>query len=166
MERNKAKIAAAERKMLAALTEHFTSSAILTVNGAPYKAKELQSIFKAHIDAATAADALKAKWQTAVATAQAKAAVVAGLLPALRAHVISEYGGASQTAADFGFTPKQRSTTVEAQAAGVAKRAATRLARGTKGKKQREKVVGVVAPAAEATVEAPKVAPAQAVTAS
>src|ERR1700721_3173897 len=103
MRKNKAKEAAQENSLLAALAEHFSGSAVLTLNGTSYKAK----------------------WQTAVAAANAKAAAVAGLLPALRAHLISAYGGSSQTVADFGFTPKKKSTTVEAQALGVARRPAT-----------------------------------------
>ncbi|MGO8993448.1 MAG: hypothetical protein ACLQVI_08965 [Polyangiaceae bacterium] len=157
MNRNKAQDAALENKLTAAIAEHFTGSAVLTLNGVSYKAKDLQKTLQAHVDASSAADALEAKWRTAVATANAKAATVAGLLPALRAHLISEYGGSSQTVADFGFTPKKRTTTVDAQALGVARRAATRQARGTKGKKQKAAIVGVVQPAAStAPAEAPK----------
>jgi hypothetical protein len=156
MRKNKAKEAAQENSLLAALAEHFTGSAVLTLNGTSYKAKDLQKTLQAHLDAISAADALKAKWQTAVAAANAKAAAVAGLLPALRAHLISQFGGSSQTVADFGFTPKKRSTTVEAQSLGVARRAATRQARGTMGKKQKEKIVGVVPPATAPAAEAPK----------
>jgi hypothetical protein len=156
MRKNKAKEAAQENSLLAALAEHFSGSAVLTLNGTSYKAKDLQKVLQAHLDAISAADALKAKWQTAVAAANAKAAAVAGLLPALRAHLISAYGGSSQTVADFGFTPKKKSTTVEAQALGVARRQATRKARGTMGKKQKEKIVGVVAPATAPAADAPK----------
>jgi hypothetical protein len=161
-QRTKAEQAAQENSLLAAIAEHFTGSAVLTLNGTSYKAKDLQKVLQAHLDAISAADALKAKWQTAVAAANAKAAAVAGILPALRAHLISAYGGSSQTVADFGFTPKKKATTVEAQALGVARRQATRKARGTMGKKQKEKIVGVVTPAAPAA-DAPKPA---AVTAS
>ena len=156
MRKNKAKEAAQENSLLAALAEHFSGSAVLTLNGTSYKAKDLQKVLQAHLDAISAADALKAKWQTAVAAANAKAAAVAGLLPALRAHLISAYGGSSQTVADFGFTPKKRSTTVEAQALGVARRQATRKARGTMGKKAKLKIVGVIPPAPPST---PAVAP-------
>ena len=97
MRKNKAREAAQENSLLAALAEHFSGSAVLTLNGTSYKAKDLQKVLQAHLDAISAADALKAKWQTAVATADAKAAKVAGLLPALRAHLISEFGGSSQT---------------------------------------------------------------------
>ena len=156
---SKASLAAKERKLIAALAKHFTGAAILTLNGVSYKAKDVQSVLQAHLDATSAADALRAEWQTAVSTAVAKAAAVAGMLPALRAHLISAYGGSSATVADFGFTPKKKATTVAAPATGVAKRQATRKARGTMGKKQKEKIVGVVQPAPIPSAAAPKVEP-------
>jgi hypothetical protein len=61
--------------------------------------------------------------------------------------------------ADVGFSPKERSTTVAAQALGVARRAATRKARGTKGKRQKEGSVGAIEPATNGVAaEAPKAA--------
>jgi len=143
---NKAQALDRDRKFVAALAEHFTGSTVLTLAGVETKVKDMQRMLQDHIDAQDAADAIRAKWQTATATARAKEALVAGLLPALRTHLLSEYGGASQIVADFSFTPKPRTTTVEAQAAGVAKRLATRKARGTLGKKQKAKITGVVAP--------------------
>ena len=165
MRKNKAVTAAQEQKLLAALAEHFTGSAVLTLNGVAYKAKDLQKQIQAHLDAMSAADALRAKWQTAVVSANAADATVMGILPALRTHLISQFGDTSQTVRDFGFTPKTRSTTVAAQAEGIAKREATRAARGTKGKKQKEAIVGSVAPATASEAPAPKAAPASAPTA-
>ena len=146
MIRNKAEALDRDRKFVAALAEHFTGSAVLTLGGVSYKVKDMQRMLQDHVDAQDAADALRAKWQTATSVARVKAAKVVGLLPALRAHLLSAYGGSSQIVADFSFTPKPRTTTVAAQAAGVAKRLATRKARGTMGKKQKAKITGVVAP--------------------
>lgn len=164
MRKNKAVTAATERKLLAALAEHFTGSAVLTLNGVAYKAKDLQKQIQAHLDTTSAADAIKAKWQTAVASADDAGATVTGILPALRTHLISQFGGASQTVRDFGFTPKKRATTVAAKASGNAKRKATRVARGTMGSKQREAIVGTVVPATTPEAQPPKPAPASAPT--
>ena len=152
MKKNKSSTAAEERQLLSALGTHFNGSSVLMLNGVAYKAKDLQKKIQAHVDAASAADALKSKWQTAVAAAQIEGATVAGILPVLRAYLISQFGGASQTVRDFGFTPKTRTTTVKAKADGIAKRAATRAAQGEAG--QPEAIVGTVVPAT--APEAPK----------
>ena len=154
MRKHKISTAAEERQLLSALGSHFNGSAVLMLNGVAYKAKDLQKKIQAHVDAASAADALKSKWQTAVAAAQTEGATVAGILPVLRAYLISQFGGASQTVRDFGFTPKTRTTTVKAKADGIAKREATRAARGATGKSQPEAIVGTVVPAT--APEAPK----------
>ncbi len=125
---NKAKKAAKERQILAALSEHFKVSDVLTLNGVAMTVQALTSVLQAHLDAESAAEAVKAKWQTAVATANEKGAAVTGVLPALRAALVSAYGGKSQIVADFGFTPKTRKTTIAAQATGIERRKQTRAA--------------------------------------
>jgi hypothetical protein len=159
MKQNKAQSLSRDRSLIAAIGEHFTSSTVLTLDGQSYKAKELQQLLQDHGDAVAAADAVKAKWQTAVAAARAKAATVAGVMPALRRHVISTYGANSQVMADFGFTMKQGKATVEVKAAALAKSAATREARGTKGKRQKAKIKGVVAPETVAPAATASTAP-------
>jgi hypothetical protein len=152
---NKARDGQRDRKITAAIAEHLTGSAILTLDGQPYKAKELQQMLQDRMDAVTAADALKAKWQVAIADADEKTKQVAGILPALRRHLLSTYGAKSQILADFGFTVKPAKVTVEAKAEGVQKSRATRKARGTKGSKQKAKIKGVVTPEVIAPAAAP-----------
>ena len=56
----------------------------------------------------------------------------------------AEFGVVSKEAIDFGFPPpKKPEITVEAKALAVARRKATREARGTMGKRQKERVLGV-----------------------
>jgi hypothetical protein len=149
--RNKAKANTRNQQLMTALSNHFKSSDLITLDGTPYKARELQQLLQDHVDAQKAADAITSKWHTAVTAARAQGAKVDGVLPNLRTFLINAYGASSQIVADFGFTPKARATTIEAQATGVLKRAATRKARGTMGKKQKSKITGVVTPATTTT---------------
>jgi hypothetical protein len=159
MKQNKAQSLSRDRTVIAAIAEHFTSSAVLTLDGQSYKAKELQQLLQDQMDTVAAAEAVKAKWRTAVAAARAKTATVAGVMPALRRHVISTYGANSQVMADFGFTQKLGQATAEVKAAAVVKRAATRAARGTMGKKQKAKITGIVPPATIASAATASTAP-------
>ena len=66
---------------------------------------------------------------------------------ALRAWVANEFGIVSKEAIDFGFPPPRKpELTVEAKALAVARRKATREARGTMGKRQKEEIRGTAAP--------------------
>lgn len=65
---------------------------------------------------------------------------------ALRAWAANEFGVESKEAIDFGFPPpKEPELTVEAKALAVARRKATREARGTMGKREKEGVRGTLA---------------------
>lgn len=84
-------------------------------------------------------------------------------MSAVVAFVRFNFGGDPQALADFGLPPRRTPTppTAETKAAAVAKREATREARGTKGPKAKQKIHGtvtaqlVVTPAAPATPESP-----------
>ncbi len=125
---SKADAQSRNQKLIAALSEHFKRSDVFTLDGTSYTAKELQQMLQDHTDALNAADAAKAKWHPAVAVARSKGVAIAGILPALRTYLINAYGGSSPIVADFAFTPKARTTSIEAQAAGLAKRRAKRAA--------------------------------------
>ena len=147
---SKAKALARDKQVLAALAAHFNSTATLSVAGTPYKVKELQQMLNDRMDVVAAADAVKAKWQTAVQAAKEKNAEVSTALVGLRAHILGQYGAKSQVAVDFGFSTNRKQATVETKAAAIVKQQATRAARGTGGKKQKAKITGDVPPANEA----------------
>jgi hypothetical protein len=159
MNQSKVKSVARDRLLIAAIGEHFTRSTVITLDGQSYKAKELLTMLQDHVDAVSAADVVKTKWQTAVGVATAKGSSVAGILPALRRHVLGTYGADSQAMKDFGFTAKVGKATAEVVAAAVQKRAATRKARGTMGKRQKAKIKGDVTPAIAAPAATASAAP-------
>jgi hypothetical protein len=117
---------------------------------------------QASIDAADATNATEAVFHKAVATERA---ANARLTPSgLKTFVMAQYKTSPDTLAEFGLTPPTRRVPDAATVAGaVEKRAATRTARHTMRKRQKESVKGTVpeptpsVPVASAPVAAPPV---------
>ena len=95
---------------------------------------------------------LRADVDAAKASTKAKLAAEAASMPSLRTfmsalmtYVKAAYVGSPDVLADFGISLKSRAPlTVEAKAAAVAKRAATRAARHTMGTQQKKAIKGAV----------------------
>ena len=87
------------------------------------------------------------------AVASQKAAIAQGRLlrSGLKRFLQAKYGPTSPKLQEFGFAPARTpKTPLKAKAEGKAKAAATRLARGTKGKKQKLAIKGTSTPSATA----------------
>jgi hypothetical protein len=157
------------RKLVGAIRKHLTES--VTLEGVKYTPARLAKMFQNGIDIADAADAASKAWHAAVATERARTRELSGVQASLRDHVSATFGAASTEFADFGFTPKAvRTVDAKTKADAVVKRAATRVARHTMGKRARLKVTGATAsaaasaaplatPAAPAAPEDPTTAP-------
>jgi hypothetical protein len=158
----------ANRKIVGAIKEHLSGS--VTLGGVKYAPARLAKMFRDGIDVADATDKAAKSWHLAVATEKDNTQALAGVQTALRSYVSATFGETSTEFAAFGFKPKAvADVSVETKATAVAKRAATRAARGTMGKSEKEKIKGaVVAPAAPAVpaVTTSAAAPAASVTAS
>jgi hypothetical protein len=117
----------------------------------------LEDFIQARIDAASAILAAKAAWEKAVADYEAAAIDTDLVVRDLQGFVVGAFGDDSPVLADFGFTPRKLPLwTEEKKAAAVKKRAATRVARGTRGPKAKLAITGAPpATAATATPEAP-----------
>ena len=146
MRTGRASSQARDTQVIAGLAAHFKSATSFTFGGVDYTAKKVQQILQSRIDAASATIAARAKWLTAAAAENEKTTEAESILLGLKSHLVTTYGAKSQVVADFGFTPKTKKTTAKTTAAAVDKRAATRVARGTVGKKEKLKITGVVAP--------------------
>ena len=151
MKTSKAISQARDTQVIAGIAAHFTGATMFQFDGVAYKAKEIQQILQGRIDAASVTSAARAKWLTAAAAEQEKTTEVESILLGLKSHLVTTYGAKSQIVADFGFIPKKKKTTAETTATAVEKRAATRVARGTVGKKEKLKIKGVIAPETSAT---------------
>ena len=103
----------------------------------------LEDYFQARIDAASAIVTARAAWLKAIADYEALYDDANVVRQDLKQLVRGAFGRDSPQLADFGFAPRKSVTWTEAKkAAAVAKRAATRAARGTRGPKARLAIKG------------------------
>jgi hypothetical protein len=106
------------------------------------------------IDAVNAIATTREAWVKALADAMAAKASIAPIMLALRAYIQGVYGAGSTVCTEFGFTSrKQGKPTAATVAVLVLKNLATRKARMTMGKRQKQKVTGVV-PSSDGTATA------------
>ena len=132
----------------------------LALGGQSFTPASLIAFFQSRIDAANQVVAAKAQWidlGKKYTTLDLTADLVAR---GLKQYVMNAYGAASPLLADFGFTPPKRTPlTVEQKTLAIARRAATRKARNTLGKKQKEAIKGTVPPTVPVTPVAPSPTP-------
>ncbi len=108
---------------------------------------DLEARIQARIDAATKILAAKAAWEAAITEYEAIDAQTSVIVRDLFHTVIGAFGAESPKLAEFGFVAPRRAVwTPEMTTAAAAKRAATRLARGTRGPKAKLAIKGVVEP--------------------
>jgi hypothetical protein len=133
-------------KLAAGTQKHLSKVGSLTVEGVSYTPAQIESQLNAF-------STLRADVEAAKATVKAKLALERAQAPAMRAFIVAfvrilegMFGNQPDVLADFGLSPKKARTplTVEQKAAAKAKRAATREARGTKGKREKQTIKGDV----------------------
>ncbi|HEY8042589.1 MAG TPA: hypothetical protein VIF15_22460 [Polyangiaceae bacterium] len=142
---SKATVLALLQALIAGTEKHFPNGSF-TLGNTAYTTAALVQLFKSLIDALTAMNAAQASAKDAVAATRGVEAKVDPVLLLYKRFILTTYVGATQTLADFGLTPpKARAPkTAEQKAAAAAKAKATRVARGTKSKKQKLLVKGDV----------------------
>jgi hypothetical protein len=150
----KGEVAGRAKQLIAGAEKLLTGTTALV--GTTFTPAEVTSKLQAIVD-------LRADVENAQATVRAKLAAEAAEMPALRvfmsafvSHVKAAHGTSPEALAAFGIHPKARvPLTVEAQAAAIAKRAATRAARHTMGPKQKKAVKGDVIGVVVTPISAP-----------
>ncbi len=149
----------ANRKIVNAIQKHLTGT--VTLEGVKYTPASLAKMFQKGIGIADATDAAKTQWHAAVATEKQNTQELSGVQSALRSHVAALYGETSTEYADFGFAPKKvAKVDVATKAKAAQERAATRKARNTMGKRQKQEVTGETPAAPEPTTPSATAAPA------
>jgi hypothetical protein len=151
----------------------------LPVAGKTYTAAEAVTVFKNVLDARAAVTAAKAAWTTAVEAYQTTLSTDGKLAVELRDSAALMFSTAPNTLSTLEISPrkKPRPLSAEAHIAATAKAKATREARGTKSKKQKEAITGDVtgvtvtpvttgAASTPSTATSPSAAPATTVPAS
>jgi hypothetical protein len=133
-------------KMAAGTQGHLTSFTQVMLEGLTYTPVQLVERLKALARRRFDVDAAKAEYEGELEVAAAHASADHDFMLALVAFVMLCFGTEPPILHDFGLEPKKERTppTADEVAAAVAKRAATREARGTKGPKARLAVHGDV----------------------
>jgi len=125
------------------MKKHVAAATVIFIDGVSYTPAALTTIFQAEIDTGVAVTPAKGAWEKAVADAKAAKEAAAAVRPGFEQWVQANYGKDPQTLADFAVPAKKpRVITPATKVASAVKAAATREARGTKGKAQKKAIKG------------------------
>jgi hypothetical protein len=137
---------ARDSNIVAGIGKRLQSVQTVMLDGTAYAPSELTDLYESQISGTANIAALRAQLKDALLAEQVLAKRLDALTKALKGYVSNAFGATSTALGDFGFAPakvpgpKDPVTKVVAAAKGLA----TRKARGTKGKRQRERIVGEI----------------------
>jgi hypothetical protein len=138
---------ARDQWLIAGIVKHLGKSGKVVLRGVTYTTAELTAKLQSRIEASNEADIAKAAWRAKVRVERARVEETSELVTDLRVYLATVYGSSLEVLHDFGFAPKDRRILRAAEKAQAAlKGQATREARHTMGKRQKEKVKGDGAP--------------------
>lgn len=163
---NRSEQLASDQNLINGLTKNQATLPPLLIGGTSYKATDAIAVLQKRIDTAKAVAPAKAAWQAAVSAEDAEISSTKSFVSGLKAALLVAFASSPSTLADFGLNPRKPNTplTVQQKAAAKAKAAATRAARHTMSKKQKQAIKGTVTPpppvTATATVTATAAPPA------
>jgi hypothetical protein len=141
----KGQIVLRAQELITGISKHLTGTTPLNLEGQPVTPAEITAKLQAIVTLRSNVNAAKAQTKTKLAAETAQLPALRKFMAALVSYLKGAYAGSPDVLADFGITPKVRGTaTVDAKAAAVAKRAATRAARHTMGSQQKKAVKGNV----------------------
>jgi hypothetical protein len=126
----------------------------VTVGGTAYDAASLKAVFQTHSDALDEADALYKRWRDQVQVARKAGATRDRVYGSLRSYLLGQHGRDAHAVLNDFAMEAPRATgpkTVKAKADAADKSLATRKARHTMGKRQKEGIHGTVTATAPAT---------------
>jgi hypothetical protein len=151
------------RQAVVGVQKHYPPTSTLVLNGVPLTPADVTKALQASVDAADATAAATASFHKAAALEQAANTTGDATYRSLKQYVMNQFKASPDVLADFGFTlPSRRVPSADTVAGAVEKRAATREARHTMGKRQKAGIKGTVAtaPAAPAGSATPPATPA------
>jgi hypothetical protein len=161
MSANRRNRTSSDEHLIAGIRKHIGKSAPLLLAGEKLSVAELTALLQSRIDTARAIVPVLAAWRLAVQADRKRVEQTQHVVNALRQYVAAMYGASLDVLADFGLAPyKRRQLTSAEQAERAAKAKATREARRTLGKRQKERITGATAPADPSGASPPPVAPA------
>ena len=149
---------AMERKLLDGLEKKLGKGAVIVLKGDKHKLSDILATVKERIDASEPVEKAKLAW---IAAAQNERRILEEsneLVANVIKYVTLVHGSSPEALAEFGIVPQPRRLSAEERLQTVLKAKATREARGTMGRRQREKVKGAGAPGTPAPPPAPAAA--------
>jgi hypothetical protein len=159
---NNAKVILTCGQRLKALNAYVKTKTAMTVDGKPMKLADVTAIYQAAIDTRTALVKHRVTFDKALEARDSAETSRLAIDKGLKAWVATQFGANSQKAQEFGFSPVKVATkSVDTKVQALEKSKATRTARGTRGKKQKQKIKGtvVLASPAEPVVATPAATP-------
>jgi hypothetical protein len=149
---NNAVLVNASSQRILALKKYVTPKAEISINGEPYKLAELIGVFQANLDSRASVTAKRAELKAALTEREGTEAARLAVDKGLKAWVGKQFGADSQEAHEFGYPPpKVTEKTVKSKMHAVQLSLATREARHTMGKKEKQRIKGtLVVPTAPA----------------
>jgi hypothetical protein len=143
--------------LIAGIQKHLVNAS-MTFGGGTFTTTQVTAELQELVGLRNAVNAARASTKVKVDAETAQAPALRAYMGAFVDFVRVQFGTQADVLADFGIAPKKAPTplTVEQKAAAAAKRAATRVARGTKSAKAKKGIKGAVT----GVVVTPIVAPA------
>jgi hypothetical protein len=160
---------AADNALISGLQKHAsTLPASFNLAGQTYTSTQCVTTLQGRITVANAVGPANASYQAAVKADTAAQTTTDPFVAELKAQLLIWFKNDQETLADFGLTPSKRPGTKDPLTKVVAaeKLRATRKARGTMGKREREEVKGSIPSTLSITVSSSGVAEPEAVTAA
>jgi hypothetical protein len=158
--RNRPDRIAADVTFIEGIKTHLASRAQIPAGRREFTPAALAQFVQRRIDAANAIQTAKAAWLDAIHQYEMIDAETTVVVNDVRNLAKNFFGADGPELAAFGIAPPKTPTmSTETMLAAVAKRAATREARGTRGPKAKLKIKGVVPPAAPAIEASPGPSP-------
>jgi hypothetical protein len=141
----KLQLQAAYSTLIAGLLAFFKPNDVFTLPLGEMTRDQLIAFLQTFVTAVDLTTSAHQAWQEALQNEHATELVVRPVRADIKSTLVGRFGKHSKTLLKFGFAPaKQAATTTKGKSTAVAKRQATRDARGTKGKKQKLAIKGNV----------------------
>jgi hypothetical protein len=133
-----------DRKTIAAIRKYLVTLQSILIAGVTYTPDQLIALFQKDADLADAATRARGNLFAAAQAASAQRTLMRPVLVGFRSFLHNQFSDPS-IVAEFGFTPrKQGKPSVETKATAAVKAKATRVARHTLGKNQKQAIKGDV----------------------
>jgi type I site-specific restriction endonuclease len=152
----KASVSALATQLIAGIQKHLANVTSFTVASAAYTPAEVTTALQQLVAIYGAVNAARSVVTAKLTEEKAQTPALRSTMAALMSYVKLTFGGSPEVLADFGLQPKKVATklTTEKQVVAVARRASTRKARGTTGKRAKLAVKGNVVDVALTPIEA------------